>query len=61
MFAPPSLSIDIALHAPPMPIIGIAVVALPFWVDLPLEAAGLVGFLIAFRLRVRLVRHPSQV
>ncbi|MFJ4619902.1 hypothetical protein [Streptomyces sp. NPDC088812] len=43
-----------------MPLIGCVIAMLPLWIDLPQEAAALVGFLIAFRLRVHLTRRPTQ-
>ncbi|WP_405693137.1 hypothetical protein [Streptomyces sp. NBC_01185] len=44
-----------------MPLIGCGAAVLPIWVDIPLGTAALAGFFIAFRVRMRLARRPSQV
>lgn len=61
MFARAGLTIHISPYALPMPLIGCVIAMLPIWIDLPQEAAALVGFLIAFRLRVHLTRRPTRV
>ncbi|TXS52661.1 hypothetical protein [Streptomyces sp. t39] len=61
MLARASLTIHIAPYALPMPLIGCGVATLASWVDVPLAAAALAGFFIAFNVRVRLTRRPAQV
>ncbi|MGW2297650.1 hypothetical protein [Streptomyces violaceorubidus] len=61
MVARPGLTIHISPYARPMPLIGCVIAMLPIWIDLPQEAAALVGFLIAFRLRMHLMRKPTRV
>lgn len=51
---------DIVSYALPMPLIGCGVATLAIWIDIPLGAATLAGFFIAFRVRMRLTRRPSQ-
>lgn len=60
MLARASLTIDIVPYALPMPLIGCGVATLPIWIDIPLGAATLAAFFIAFRVRMRLTRRPSQ-
>lgn len=61
MLARASLTIHIAPYALPMPLIGCGATVLPIWVDIPLGTAALAGFFVAFRVRMRLARCPSQV
>ncbi|MFF5443187.1 hypothetical protein [Streptomyces achromogenes] len=60
MLARPGLTIHISPYPLPMPLIGCVIAMLPIWLDVPQEAAVLVGFLIAFRLRTRLTRRPTR-
>ncbi|WP_086769713.1 hypothetical protein [Streptomyces bobili] len=59
MLARASLTIDIIPYALPMPLIGCGVATLPIWIDVPLSAATLAGFFVAFHVRMRLTRRPS--
>ncbi|MGR3936083.1 hypothetical protein [Streptomyces sp. BRA346] len=60
MLARPCLTITITPNPAPLPLLGCGVALLPFCSQVPETAAYAVGFLVAFRLRVRLVRPPFQ-
>lgn len=56
MLARPLLTITIAPNPASLPLLGGSVAALPLWAPVPPTAALAVGFLVAFRVRVRLMR-----
>ncbi|MEU0041002.1 hypothetical protein [Streptomyces sp. NPDC006333] len=60
MLARPRLTITITPNAAPLPLLGGAVASLPYWSQVPQRAAYAVGFLVAFRVRVRLMRRAVR-
>ncbi len=53
--------ITIAPNPASLPSLGGSVAAPPLWSPVPQTAAWAVGFPVAFRVRVRLTRHITQV
>ncbi|MFF8596790.1 hypothetical protein ACF061_36305 [Streptomyces sp. NPDC015220] len=61
MLARPLLAITIAPNPASLPLLGGSVASLPLWSHVPQTAAWAVGFLVAFRVRVRLMRRTTEV
>ncbi|MCI4142801.1 MULTISPECIES: hypothetical protein [Streptomyces] len=61
MLACPLLTITIAPNPASLPLLGGLVALLPLWTPVPETAAWVMGFLVAFRVRVRLTRRTTHV